>query len=91
MPKRKNKDTEKQKTTTQAPDELDTQTTGEQQASDTNQEQEQKPRYAFPTVSRCPRCGSTDTRAYATKGKIQYRRCQMPVCRWTYTVIGQKI
>ena len=47
--------------------------------------------YAFPTQSRCLRCGTTDTTAYATKGRIQYRRCLRAICRHTYTVTGQKI
>lgn len=48
-------------------------------------------RYSFPTVSRCPRCRTTDTVATSTQGKIQYRRCLRAICRWTYQVIGKKV
>ena len=48
-------------------------------------------RYSFPTVSKCPRCGGTQTRAVSTQGNVQYRKCQAPVCRWRYTVIGTKV
>ena len=47
-------------------------------------------RYSFPTVSRCPRCGSTNTRAYSTKKQVQYRVCLAPICRHKYSVYGQK-
>ena len=50
-----------------------------------------KIRYSFPTVSKCPRCGGTQTRATSTQGKVQYRKCLAPVCRWRYTVIGTKV
>lgn len=49
-----------------------------------------KRKYSFPTVSRCPRCGATDTIATSTQGKVQYRRCLRAVCRHTYHVIGPK-
>lgn len=47
--------------------------------------------YAFGTKSRCPRCGSTQTQATSTQGNIQYRQCQMPICRHKYSVFGKKI
>ena len=47
--------------------------------------------YAFLTLSRCPRCKTTDTVATSTQGKVQYRRCLRAVCRWTYTVMGTKV
>ena len=47
--------------------------------------------YSFPTQSKCPRCGTTETTAYSTKGKVQYRRCLRAICRWNYQVIGQKV
>jgi hypothetical protein len=50
-----------------------------------------KKEYSFPTVSACPRCRGTQTRATSTQGKIQYRKCLAPVCQKTYTVIGQKV
>lgn len=37
-------------------------------------------RYAFPTVVRCPKCGSSHTRAVKTEGGYQYRRCQVAFC-----------
>lgn len=48
-------------------------------------------RYSFPTVSKCPRCGGIQTRATSTQGNVQYRKCQAPICRWRYTVIGTKV
>jgi len=48
-------------------------------------------RYGFLTVSRCPRCGSTHTRAYSTQGRVQYRQCLVPICRKRYTVFGTKV
>lgn len=50
-----------------------------------------KARYAFPSAGQCPRCGSFDTEAYSTQGKIQYRRCRAAICRWRYSVRGVKI
>lgn len=50
-----------------------------------------KQKYSFPTVSQCPRCRGTQTRAVSTQGKVQYRKCMAPVCRWRYTVIGTKV
>ena len=50
-----------------------------------------KVKYAFPSKSRCPRCGSTQTVTLSTQKNVQYRKCQMAVCRWTYTVVGGKI
>jgi len=50
-----------------------------------------KIRYAFPTVSRCPRCKTTDTVAYRTAKNIQYRRCLRAICRWSYSVRGKKV
>jgi len=50
-----------------------------------------KQKYSFPTVSQCPRCRGTDTRARSTQGKVQYRICLAAVCRKRYAVIGTKI
>jgi len=52
---------------------------------------ENKNEYAFPTKSRCPRCGGTDTRAVSTQNNRQYRECQTPVCRYKYSITGEKI
>ena len=49
------------------------------------------PVYAFPTRSRCPRCGSLNTEAYTTQGDIQRRRCRVPVCRRKYHVVGVRV
>jgi len=56
-----------------------------------NEEEKAKPQYAFPSKSRCPRCQTTDTKAYTTKGKYQYRECLRAICRKTYTVEGKEI
>lgn len=50
-----------------------------------------KKRYSFPTVSRCARCGSSQTQAYSTHGNVQYRKCLVAVCRNRYPVIGTKV
>jgi len=47
--------------------------------------------YVFPTKSRCPRCGTTDTVATSTQGAVQYRRCRRGICRHKYAVRGAKI
>lgn len=50
--------------------------------------------WAFPSKSRCPRCGRVDTKAYSVggvNGNIQYRRCLNPVCRHTYKEIGKAV
>lgn len=47
--------------------------------------------YAFPTRSRCPRCGSLNTVARKTELGKQYRECRMAVCRLKYCVIGTRI
>lgn len=39
-------------------------------------------RYAFKTVVRCPRCGTTDTVARSTKGRVQYRMCRRATCQY---------
>jgi len=44
--------------------------------------------YAFPTKSRCPRCGSTNTTRTSAYRDIQYRQCRMPVCRHRFSVKG---
>lgn len=46
---------------------------------------------AFPTKSRCPRCGNTETRCVGTDGPIQHRACSAPICRHRWKVVGQKI
>lgn len=43
---------------------------------------EEEPQYAFRTTVRCPRCGSTNTVNRATAGRIQYRMCRAPQCRY---------
>lgn len=49
--------------------------------------------WSFPTASKCPRCGATDTKATHTDNKIgrQYRQCQRGICRKNYSVDGEKI
>lgn len=47
--------------------------------------------YAFPSKSRCPRCGSLTTQRTSTDGGTQYRRCRAPICRHAYRVVGTPI
>lgn len=47
--------------------------------------------YAFPSKSRCPRCGVENTKAYGTNAGVQYRECLAPVCKWSYKVTGSLI
>lgn len=47
--------------------------------------------YAFPSKSKCPRCKSLDTVAVSTQKNIQYRLCRVAICRWKYTVLGEKV
>ena len=44
--------------------------------------------YSFPTKSRCPRCGSTNTTRTSSYNATQYRQCRMPVCRYRFPVKG---
>lgn len=37
--------------------------------------------YAFPSRSRCPKCGSLSTRARKTLDGVQHRACLRPSCR----------
>jgi Zn ribbon nucleic-acid-binding protein len=48
-------------------------------------------RFSFRTVSKCPRCGTTDTQAVSTQGNVQYRTCRRIGCLHHYTVIGQRV
>ena len=56
-----------------------------------NQGQKRKIKFAFPTRSKCPSCQMTNTIAYSTQGKIQYRKCRRGHCHAKYTVIGTEI
>ena len=47
--------------------------------------------YAFPTRALCPRCGSVNTVRYSTVDNVQYRKCQVPICRHTFKVVGDRI
>ena len=51
------------------------------------------PVFAFPTRSKCPRCGSVNTVATQTRGRTQYRRCRVaiPVCGKRYAVQGDEV
>jgi len=59
----------------------------------TPEEERQAPRWAFPSVVRCPRCGTTDNVRYSGgKGEgVQYRRCLRATCRYRFTVKGEKV
>jgi transcription elongation factor Elf1 len=50
-------------------------------------------KWAFPTVSKCPRCGATETKATHTDSKLgrQYRQCQRGICRKNYSVEGTEV
>jgi len=48
-------------------------------------------RWTFPSGSRCPRCGSAQTRAVSTQGRVQYRQCQAPICRHRYHQFGREM
>lgn len=50
-----------------------------------------KPLFAFPNRSRCPRCKSPQTECYGEIDGVQYRRCLMGTCRWRYKITGQPI
>lgn len=47
--------------------------------------------WSFPTRSRCPRCGSAQTRSYRVENGVQYRECLSAVCRKRYRVDGELI
>ena len=47
--------------------------------------------FAFPSRSRCPRCGTVDTVALSTQGDVQYRRCLRAICRKRYAVRGERV
>lgn len=51
-------------------------------------EREKRLVWAFPSKSRCPRCGTINTKMYSSNQNIQYRKCMNAVCRNTYKVIG---
>jgi hypothetical protein len=46
------------------------------------------PVYSYPTKSRCPRCRSLNTTRVGEHQGIQYRQCQVPICRNRYSVQG---
>lgn len=52
---------------------------------------EKEQAWSFPSKSRCPRCGATDTIALSTQGNKQYRQCSRGVCRKHYSVTGNEI
>lgn len=56
-------------------------------------EQYRERTWSFPTVSRCPRCGSTNTICRRTDGQngVQYRKCRMAVCHYNFSVQGKKV
>ena len=60
-------------------------------AEPSKKKRSRKQRWSFPTVSRCPRCGGTQTQAYSTQGKVQYRKCLAPVCQKRYSAMGTKV
>jgi hypothetical protein len=51
----------------------------------------ERERFSFPTVSACPRCRGTQTRAISTQGNRQYRVCCAPVCQFHFCVKGAPV
>lgn len=49
--------------------------------------------WAFPTRVRCPRCGSLHTLRVSSscEGAVQHRRCQAPVCRYSFKIHGELV
>jgi len=45
--------------------------------------------YSFGTRSRCPLCGSLQTRALSTAGRIQFRACRL--CGRHYKEVGMVV
>lgn len=58
---------------------------------DPEEPKEEKQRYSFPTVARCPKCGRTDTRRTSQYKDRQYRQCKGAVCRKRFSVPGKLI
>jgi hypothetical protein len=69
---------------------LPPQDVAEKSKPETKKKQKQ---WSFPTVSKCPRCGTTDTICARTDPKMgwQYRKCQRAICRHRYRVQGVKV
>ena len=44
--------------------------------------------YAFPRNVFCPRCGAY-SKAYKTRGELQYRRCDASSCRNSFRITGR--
>ena len=74
----------------ETPDEKETEPAADEKP-DAAVEKEAAVKYAFPSKSRCPRCGVLNTVAYTTRGPIQYRQCQRAVCRRKYSVTGTPV
>jgi len=49
--------------------------------------------FSFPSKSRCPRCGTMNTRRVGENrgGNIQYRVCTAPVCAKRYSEFGKEV
>ena len=57
---------------------------------------EEKPKekfivYSYPSRSKCPRCGTVDTKATSTHRGTQYRKCLGAICRHKYAVKGDPL
>ena len=63
----------------------------EKSAKNANVAEKDGAKWSFPSVSRCPRCGATDTKALSTQRDRQYRECTRAVCRRRFTVLGKKV
>lgn len=49
------------------------------------------PKPTFQRAPKCPRCGSTQTRATSTVGNIQYRQCSLAICRNNFKQVAVQI
>lgn len=47
--------------------------------------------YSFPSKSRCPRCGTLDTKRTGSYADTQYRECKAPICGKKYSVVGTRL
>ena len=47
--------------------------------------------WAFARKVKCPRCGSGNTQATSTQGRVQYRQCMMAVCRYRFKAYATEV
>jgi rRNA maturation protein Nop10 len=49
------------------------------------------PQYTFEKNPRCPACGSRDSTATSTQGRIQYRKCRRVGCYHLFHIEAAKL